>query len=91
MLNGLHAYVTERSGTVVRVLLSAANRSSAEVMASGLSEPHQMAISRDGRLLFTVEYSGNGRLIRIDTVTKQMRPASAAGFQQAVGALLPSN
>lgn len=88
--DGVHAYVTERSGTVVRVLLSSANRTAAEVIVSGLAEPHQMAITPDGRQLFTVEYAPPGRLLRIDTVTKQVTTI-ISGLQQAVGLLVPAN
>src|ERR1700719_2676899 len=42
--DGLHAYITERAGNLVKVSLASPNRSAATVVASGMTAPQQMAL-----------------------------------------------
>src|SRR3977135_2525660 len=42
--DGLHAYVSESPGTLLRVTLSSANRAAATVVASGLNGMDQIAL-----------------------------------------------
>lgn len=69
-----HAYVTERSGDLVRVSLSAANRASATVVASGLAAPQQIALDEAHNLAYVVEFASPGRLLRIDLGTGTVTP-----------------
>ena len=61
--NGLYAYVTERTGNLLRVNLnqSNANRDTATVIISGLKEPHQIALDENRNLAYLVEF-GSGKL-----------------------------
>src|ERR1700759_2563625 len=42
--DGVHVYITERSGDLVKTSLSAPNRASATVVATGMVAPQQMAL-----------------------------------------------
>lgn len=83
-----HAYVTERTGTLLRVDLAAANRASAEVIASGLTAPHQIHLDEARNQAFVVEFNtaspAAGRLVRIDLGT-HAQTTVAGGLQGAVG------
>ena len=53
--DGKRAYITERSGDLVRINLSSANRSSATVLTSGLNSPQQMALDEAHSNAYVVE------------------------------------
>jgi DNA-binding beta-propeller fold protein YncE len=89
--DGNFAYVTEDgTGCILRVPLTGAtaNRAQATVVASGLTQPQQIAFDHTNNRIFTVEYAaaGAGRLLQIDlgsgVVTTLM-----SGFTFAVGVL----
>ncbi len=61
-----HAYISERSGDLVRVSLSNANRSAAIVISSGMTAPHQMALDEAHGYVYIVEFANPGRLLRIN-------------------------
>jgi hypothetical protein len=63
------AYVTERTGNLLKVSLGAANRASAAVVCSGLNTPQQLWLDEVHNQAYTVEYSSIGRLIRVDLTT----------------------
>jgi hypothetical protein len=67
--DGIHAYVTERSGDLVKVPLSAANRSTAMLIASGMTAPQQMALDEAHNSAYVVEYAATGRLWQINLVS----------------------
>lgn len=84
------AYVSERAGTIVRVALAAANRASATVIASGLTAPHQLHLDADNHQLYTVEFGGAGRLLRIPT-GGGAPVALASGLERADGLAITSD
>jgi len=84
------AYVTERTGTLVKVALNNANRSAATLIASGLQAPHQMCLDEQHNQLFVVEFANPGRLIQIDLNTKQQK-VLLNGLNNAIGLLVSSD
>ena len=85
--DGVHAYVTERAGNLLRVDLSSANRASATVVASGMTAPQQLFLDENAAAAYTVEYSPSGTLWRID-LTSGTKTAVVTGLQNAVGVTL---
>lgn len=85
-----HAYVTERSGDLVRVSLSAANRASATVVAAGMNAPHQIALDEARNLAYVVEFASPGRLLRIDLGTG-VATAVVSTLANAIGLLVTSD
>ena len=63
------AYVTERTGNLLRVDLTNASRPQAAVVASGMHAPQQIYLDEAHQQAYTVEYANPGRLIRIDLTT----------------------
>ena len=61
-----HAYVTERSGDLVRVDLSNANRGAAAVVHGGMNAPQQISLDEARNVAYVVEFASPGRLLRID-------------------------
>lgn len=88
--DGVHAYVTERSGDLVRVDLSNANRAAAVVVASGMTAPQQLFLDEATKAAYTVEYAPSGRLWRIDLMTGT-KTAVLSGLQNAVGLTLSAD
>ncbi|MBK9578495.1 MAG: hypothetical protein IPO40_15570 [Fibrobacteres bacterium] len=85
--DGMSAWVTERVGTLLRVSLGAANRSSATVLASGLTAPHQIAIDEPRGLAWVVEYANPGRLLRIP-LAGGTPVAVVSNLENAIGLLV---
>ncbi|HSP73638.1 MAG TPA: hypothetical protein VLN26_14775, partial [Gaiellaceae bacterium] len=85
-----HAYVTERSGDLVRVSLSAANRASATVVTAGLNAPHQIALDEARNLAYVVEFASPGRLLRIDLGSGTATPLVST-LTNAIGLLVTSD
>lgn len=67
--DGTHAYVTERGGDLLRVDLGDADRSRASVVASGFTNPHQIALDEPHSQAYLVEFDDPGRLVRVDLTT----------------------
>ena len=82
--DGVHAYVTERGGKLLRVDLSQAARSKATVLTSGMTAPHQMVLDEDMGYAWLVEYGGSGRLLRID-LSNGSKTAIVSGLDHAIG------
>jgi len=88
--DGLHAYVTERSGDLVKVSLSAANRSSANVIVSGMTAPQQLALDEAHNSAYVVEYAEKGTLWQIN-LGAGTRTAVLSNLNFAVGIVLSSD
>jgi hypothetical protein len=82
-----HAYVTERTGSLLRVDLSAPNRAAATVVCGGMTAPQQMALDEARNQAFVVEYAASGRLLRIDLGTGAMT-VMATALDHAVGVVV---
>ncbi len=88
--NETTAYVTERSGTLLRVNLASANRSAAAVVASGLTAPHQISLDEARGFAYLVEFAAGGRLLRINLVSGAVG-VLAAGLDRAVGLVMTAD
>jgi sugar lactone lactonase YvrE len=88
--NEATAYVTERSGTLVRVNLASANRSAAAVVASGLTAPQQVALDEARGFAYVVEYAAAGRLLRVN-LSGGAPEVLATGLDRAVGLVMTAN
>lgn len=88
--DNLHAYVTERSGDLVKVSLSAANRASATVVTSGLNSPQQFALDELHNAAYVVEYAAAGHLFRVD-LTTGAKAAVVSNLNFAVGITLSAD
>jgi sugar lactone lactonase YvrE len=82
-----HAYVTERSGSLLRVELANAGRAFATVVSTGMTAPHQLVLDEPTNQAYVVEFAPAGRLLRID-LTSGAQTVLAAGLQNAIGLLL---
>ena len=89
-VDGAHAYVTERAGTLLRVDLANADRSQATVIASGMTAPQQLSVDESAGFAYTVEYADAGTLWRIDLTSGAMT-AVLTGLDHAVGLALSSD
>ena len=81
------AYVTERSGNLLRVQLANAERSQAAVVAADLRAPHQIVLDEARRCLYLVEYAIPGRLMRINLDTGA-QTALVSDLENAIGLLI---
>ena len=63
------AYVTERSGNILKVNLANANRAASAVVCSGLVAPQQLWVDEINHQAYVVEYANPGKLIRVDLVS----------------------
>ncbi|HEY0798896.1 MAG TPA: hypothetical protein VGD50_07075, partial [Candidatus Baltobacteraceae bacterium] len=88
--DGVHAYVSERSGDIVSISLKAAARASATVVASGLNAPQQIALDNAQNVLYVVEYASPGRLLAIDVTASSTRTVTSA-LTNAVGIALSAD
>lgn len=66
--DGVHAYVTENPGTLLRINLSSANRAAAAVVASGLSGVDQVALDETRGLAYIAEFNA-GQISRVNLAT----------------------
>ena len=82
--DGLHAYITERAGNLVKVSLASPNRSAATVVASGMTAPQQMALDEAHDTAYVVEYAPSGHLYQIN-LTSGVKTAIAVTLNNAVG------
>lgn len=82
------AYITERSGDLVKVNLSGdMNRSSAIPVASGLTEPHQFAVDETRQIAYVIEYGSPGSLVSVNLQNGTVTPVLTT-LQNPIGALL---
>lgn len=84
---GRYAYVTERSGNLLRVDLTNANRAAATVVASGMTAPHQIALDEDRSQAYVIEFASAGRLWRVD-LTSGAKTVMVSNLGTAVGLLM---
>src|SRR5262249_41917602 len=77
-------YVTERSGDLVKVQLTSANRSAATVVCSGMTAPQQMFLDETHNAAYVVEYAPSGNLWQIN-LTTGAKTTVLSGLQNAVG------
>lgn len=88
--DGVHAYITERSGNLVKVSLSTPNRSSATVIASGMVAPQQMALDEAHNTAYLVEFAPTGHLYRINLTSGTKTPIPVT-LNNAVGLAITSD
>ena len=88
--DGVHAYVTERSGDLVRVALTNANRAAATVVAAGMTAPQQLFLDEAHNAAYVVEYASPGHLWRID-LTTGTKTAVVSNLESRVGVVLSAD
>ncbi|MEN0003154.1 MAG: hypothetical protein AAF798_03385 [Bacteroidota bacterium] len=88
--DGRHAYVTERTGNVLKVDLQDADRAKAATVATGMTAPHQMALFEAYGVVYVVEFAANGRLLRID-LDSGTQHVLATGLDRAIGLVVTSD
>jgi DNA-binding beta-propeller fold protein YncE len=84
---GRYAYVTEGEGNLIKVDLNSANRNPANIILSGLSQPHQMALDETRNQVYLVEHASSGNLTRIDLGSK-IKTILTGGLQYPFGLLM---
>ncbi len=88
--DGVHAYVTERTGDLVKVALSSANRSAATVVATGMTAPQQMFLDEAHNAAYVVEYASPGSLLKVNLTTGAKTVITAA-LNNPIGVALTSD
>jgi hypothetical protein len=88
--DGTHAYVTERSGDLVKVALASANRVSATVVASGMNSPQQMFLDEAHNSAYVVEYASPGKLYKIN-LTSGVKTIITGALTYPIGLTLTSD
>jgi hypothetical protein len=88
--DGVHAFVTERSGDLVKVALTNANRSAATVVATGLTAPQQIALDEAHNAAYIVEYALSGALVKVNLTNGQSTPI-LTGLVNPVGVVITSD
>src|SRR5262245_27558207 len=89
-VDGVHLYVTERTGSLVRVTTPNFNRGSAAVVAAGMSAPHQLFLDEAHHAGYVVEFANPGHLWRID-LTTGTKTSLVANLENAAGLVLSSD
>jgi hypothetical protein len=87
---GRYAYVTERSGNLLRVDLTNANRVAATVVSSGMTAPQQIALDEEHSQAYVIEFASAGRLWRVD-LTSGAKTVVVSNLGTAVGLLMTSD
>jgi hypothetical protein len=88
--DNLHAYVTERSGNLVRVALSSAQRAAATLVASGMNTPQQLCLDEAHQAAYVIEYASPGHLWRINLLTGD-KTAVVSNLEFGVGLVLSAD
>ena len=88
-VDGLHAYITERSGDLVKVALTSANRASATVVATGMTAPQQLFLDEAHNSAYVVEFATPGNLFKIN-LTSGIK-TSITTLTNPVGLILSSD
>jgi hypothetical protein len=86
-VDGAHAYVTERSGDLVKVALASANRASATVVATGMTAPQQMVLDEAHNVAYIADYAASGTLWSVN-LTTGTKTAVVSNLNFAVGVAL---
>ena len=84
------AYVTERSGNLVKINLANPNRAAATKVYGGLTAPHQIHLDETRQQAYVVEFAPNGRLVRID-LKSGAKTTLLQGLNNAIGLLISSD
>ena len=87
--DGLHAYLAESPGSLLRVALASANRASATVVASGLNGAEQIALDEAHGFAYVAEFTA-GQLQRIN-LADGTRKAVVTGVFCPYGLLVTSD
>ena len=89
---GGYAYVTERTGALLRVNLANANRAAAQVVATGMTAPHQIALDEAHGRAYVPEFVGGGagKLWRVD-LSSGVKTAVFTGLDGCTGLLMSSD
>ncbi len=89
-IDGIHVYVTERTGNLLKVPLSSPNRVPGYVLASGMTAPQEIFLDEANNSAYVVEYAPSGNLWRIN-LTNGAKTSVLSGLQNAVGLVLSSD
>ncbi len=89
-VDGVHAYVTERSGDLVKVALTSANRSAATVVATGMTAPQQLFLDEAHNAAYVVEYAATGILLKVN-LTSGVKAPMISTLNFPVGVVLSSD
>ena len=89
-VDNLHAYITERSGTLVRVALNNANRAAATVVSVGMSAPQQLFLDEAHNAAYVIEYASPGHLWRVN-LGDGTRTAVVSNLENGVGVVLSAD
>ena len=81
------AYITERSGTLLRVALNQGDRVNATVVSSGMTAPHQIFLDEPRNHAYVVEFATPGRLLKIN-LTSGHQSVLVGDLQGAIGLLI---
>jgi hypothetical protein len=81
------AYITERSGNLLRVQLTQGDRSLATVVSSGMVAPHQIFLDEPRNHAYVVEFATSGRLLKIN-LTSGRQTVVVGELQGAIGLLI---
>jgi len=85
-----HAYVTERTGALLRVALNNANRGAATVVSSGMTAPHQLVLDEAHNAAYVVDYAASGRVWRVD-LTSGNRTEAVSNLEFPIGLALSAD
>jgi hypothetical protein len=93
--DGRHAYVTERgntpgAGRLLKIDLLNANHMPRNVVATGMTAPHQIALDEDRSQAYVVEFASAGRLLRVNLLTGAITTL-AGNLANAVGLVVTSD
>ncbi len=88
--DGRHAYVTEREGNLLKVDLQNGERINAQVIATGMTAPHQISLDEAHNRAFIVEFAPSGRLLQVNLAAHTWSVV-VSGLQSAVGLAVTSD
>jgi hypothetical protein len=88
--DGVHVYVTERTGNLLKVPLGTPNRTPAMVLSSGMTAPQQLFLDESNNKAYAVEFAPSGRLWQIN-LTTGAKTVVLSGLQNAVGLVLSAD
>lgn len=89
-VDGVHVYVTERTGNLLKVPLATPNRTPAMVLSTGMTAPQQLFLDESNNHAYAVEYAPSGHLWQINLITGA-KTAVLSGLQNAVGLVLSAD
>jgi len=85
--DGVYAYVTERTGNLLKVPLATPNRTPAMVLSAGMTAPQQIFLDEAHNAAYVVEYAPSGQLWQIN-LTSGAKTGILSGLQNAVGLVM---